>query len=76
MAVLKCKMCGGQLNVEENVAVIECEYCGSKQTISNSANEEIKNLFNRANTLRLRCEFDKAEAVYERILSLLGSNIM
>lgn len=70
MAVLKCKMCGGQLNVEENVAVIECEYCGSKQTISNSANEEIKNLFNRANTLRLRCEFDKAEAVYERILSL------
>ena len=70
MAVLKCKMCGGQLNIDENTSVIECEYCGSKQTISNSSDEETQNLLNRANTLRLRCEFDKAEAVYERILSL------
>ena len=33
MAVLKCKMCGGNLNIVDNITVAECEYCGSKQTI-------------------------------------------
>ena len=30
MAVLKCKMCGGELNVQDGMTVAECEYCGSK----------------------------------------------
>ena len=69
MAVFKCKMCGGSLEVyDETVAV--CEYCGTKQTLSKSKDEVVTNLFNRANKLRLRCEFDKAEQVYEKILDV------
>ena len=30
MAIIKCKMCGGDLNIIEGLSVAECEYCGSK----------------------------------------------
>lgn len=33
MAVFKCKMCGGNLEVQEGMTVCECEYCGSIQTV-------------------------------------------
>ena len=33
MAMFKCKMCGGDLDVNEEIKVVECEYCGTKQTI-------------------------------------------
>ncbi len=69
MAIYKCKMCGGDLEVGEGTAVVECEYCGTKQTVPTSNDEEIRNLFNRATALRRRCEFDKAEQIYERILT-------
>ncbi len=68
MAVYKCKMCGGALDITgETVAV--CPYCGTQQTLPSSNDEITENLFNRANDLRLKCEFDKAEQVYERILN-------
>lgn len=68
MAIFKCKMCGGDLDVKEGETVVECEYCGTKQTVPTSKDEEIRTLFNRANLLRRKCEFDKAEALYEKIL--------
>ena len=68
MAVIKCKMCGGDLVVEQASTVAECEYCGSMQTLPKVNDEVIQNLFNRANNLRLKCEFDKAEQIYEKIL--------
>ncbi len=52
MAVLKCKMCGGDLNISEEVSVCECEYCGSKQTVPSVDNEKKVSLFTRANRLR------------------------
>ena len=70
MSIFKCKMCGGTLSVSEGVSVAECEYCGTKQTISTSNDEVIVNLFNRANNLRLKSEYDKAAEVYEKILDL------
>lgn len=70
MAVFKCKMCGGSLNISDGVAVATCEYCGTKQTVPKSRDEVVTNLFNRANNLRLKCEFDKAEQVYEKILDI------
>ena len=70
MTVFKCKMCGGTLSVEDGVTVVECEYCGTTQTIPTSNDEVIINLFNRANNLRLKSEFDKAAEVYEKILAL------
>lgn len=70
MAVFKCKMCGGELNIQDGVSVVTCEYCGTKQTVSKSRDEIFTNLYNRANNLRLKCEFDKAEQVYEKLLDI------
>ena len=69
MAVLKCKMCGGDLNVTETDAVIQCEYCGTRQTVPTADNEKKLNLFNRANRLRMASEFDKAAGIYENIIA-------
>ncbi|MDE7293557.1 MAG: hypothetical protein K2N72_03945, partial [Oscillospiraceae bacterium] len=67
MAIFKCKMCGGDLNVTENMNITECEYCGTSQTVPTADNEKKTNLFNRANRLRLSNEFDKAAGIYESI---------
>lgn len=69
MAVIKCKMCGGDLNVIEAMSVAECEYCGTKQTVPKVDNEKKLVLFGRANRLRLSNEFDKAAGVYESIIA-------
>lgn len=69
MAVFKCKMCGGDLCVDDNITVAECEYCGTKQTVSYSSDEKRINLFNRANHLRINSEFDKAANIYENIVA-------
>ena len=67
MAVFKCKMCGGSLEVTEGMSVCECEYCGTKQTLPKTDNEQALNMFNRANHFRQQCEFDKAAEIYERM---------
>ena len=69
MAIIKCKMCGGDLSFVEGASVAECEYCGSKQTIPNQDNEKKLTLFARADRLRRVCEFDKAAGVYESIVA-------
>lgn len=69
MAVFKCKMCGGNLEIQESMTVCQCEYCGSNQTIPTLDNEKKITLFTRANRLRSVCEFDKASSVYESIVS-------
>ncbi|WP_037343760.1 DUF6273 domain-containing protein [Ruminococcus sp. FC2018] len=69
MAVFKCKMCGGSLEVTEGMTVCECEYCGTKQTIPKSHDDVLTNNFNRANNLRMKNEFDKAQELYEKIVS-------
>ncbi len=67
--IIKCKMCGGDLDFESGSTICECEYCGSKQTIPSADSEKKTNLFNRANRLRMNSEFDKASAVYEQIVA-------
>ena len=69
MAVIKCKMCGGDLDISEGLSVCECEYCGTKQTVPAADNEKKLTLFARANRLRLANEFDKAAGVYESIVA-------
>ena len=39
MPILKCKICGGSLNIKEGQTVCECEYCGTKQTLPKLDNE-------------------------------------
>ena len=69
MAIIKCKMCGGDLMIEAGSTVAECEYCGSRQTVPTVDNEKKLTLFARANRLRSGCEFDKAAGVYESIVA-------
>ena len=69
MAVIKCKMCGGDLVLVEGQSVAECEYCGSRQTVPAADNEKKLTLFARANRLRTACEFDKAAGIYESIVA-------
>lgn len=69
MAIFKCKMCGGDLQISDADKVIECEYCGTNQTVPSADNEKKLNLFNRANRLRINGEFDKATAIYESIVA-------
>ena len=68
MAVLKCKMCGGTLEVTNSEKLVTCEFCGTTQTIPLLDNEKRITLHNRANAFRLRNEFDKAIITYESIV--------
>jgi len=63
-------MCGAPLDVENGQTVATCNFCGSKQTVANADDERKENLFNRANALRINCEFDKAQLAYQSILSI------
>ena len=69
MSVIKCKMCGGDLDLVEGSSVAVCEYCGSQQTVPAADNEKKLTLFARANRLRLASEFAKAAGVYESIVA-------
>ena len=69
MAIIKCKMCGGDLAYTEGSTVCECEYCGSRQTVPSADDEKKAALYNRANRLRMNSEFDKAQTVYEQIVA-------
>ena len=69
MAIFKCKMCGGALDITEGMTVCECEYCGSQQTIPKLDDDRRANLYDRANHFRRNNEYDKAERIYEQILN-------
>ena len=69
MAIIKCKMCGGDLLLEADSTVAECEYCGSRQTVPKADDDKKLTLFARANRLRAACEFDKASGIYETIVA-------
>ena len=69
MATLKCKMCGGDLIPDAGGKIFTCAYCGTAQTAPNGEDEGKLNLFNRANKQRLNSEFDKAAALYERLVT-------
>ena len=69
MAVFKCKMCGGTLEIKNNETVAVCEYCGTKQTLPKLDDDRKANLYDRANHFRRNNEFDKAMGIYEQILN-------
>ena len=69
MAIFKCKMCGGALEINSNETVAVCEYCGTKQTLPKLTDDRKANLYDRANHFRRNNEFDKAMSIYESILN-------
>ena len=66
--IFKCKICGGELNVERGQNIVECEYCGVKQTLPRFLDDNIKRLYDMANSYLNHSEFDKAENIYNQIL--------
>ena len=60
MAILKCKICGGALEIDGAQSVATCEYCGTKQTLPKLDDERRANLYDRANHFRRNNDFDKA----------------
>ena len=69
MALFKCKMCGGTLEISGNETVGTCEYCGTQQTLPRLEDDRRANLYDRANHFRRSNDFDKAMGIYERILN-------
>lgn len=68
MAIIKCKMCGGDIDIAADKTFGTCEYCGSAMTLPKVDDEQRAAAFNRGNHFRRTGEFDKALAVYEHIV--------
>lgn len=62
-------MCGGSLKVLDGQTVVKCEFCDTNQTLPVFDDEKKIAFYNRANALRMNCEFDKAAGVYETIVT-------
>ena len=69
MALFKCKMCGGALEIEGNQTIATCEYCGTQQTLPKLDDDRRISMYERANHFRRNNEFDKAMGIYEQILN-------
>lgn len=66
--VLKCKMCGGDIEVVPGTTVGTCQYCGSTMTLPQIDSDKALRMYDRANTYRLSNEFDKAYDAYKAIV--------
>lgn len=67
--VFSCQMCGANLNVQAGMRICKCEYCDSVQTVPDLSSEKKLQLFNKANSLRFACDFDRASDVYNDIVN-------
>jgi hypothetical protein len=61
-------MCGGDIELSADKTFGTCDSCGSTMTFPKVDDEQRANMFNRGNHFRRQGEFDKALAVYERIV--------
>ena len=68
MAIIKCKMCGGDIELATDKTFGICEFCGNTMTLPKVDDEQRATAFNRGNHFRRIGEFDKALAVYEHIV--------
>ena len=68
MAIIKCKMCGGDIELAADKTFGTCEFCGNTMTFPKVDDDQRAAAFNRGNHFRRIGEFDKALAVYERIV--------
>ena len=59
MSVLKCQMCGGTLEIEDNGAFAVCAYCGTRQALPESGASTPESA--TADALRIENEKRKAE---------------
>ena len=55
--------------MSDGQTVVRCEFCDTNQTLPVFDDEKKIAFYNRANELRMNCEFDKAAGVYETIVT-------
>ena len=61
-------MCGGDIELTADKTFGTCEFCGNTMTLPKIDDDQRATAFNRGNHFRRIGEFDKALAVYERIV--------
>lgn len=69
MAAFKCRFCGAALELSES-RVCECRGCGRLQSVPLLDSEEKRELIIRAEQLRAEGRYDKAIALFERMVQL------
>lgn len=70
MQTYKCKICGGSLTVTSKSRIAVCDYCGSKQILPLFSDESAQLLYDRGNGYLRQNEYDKAETIFNQLLSL------
>lgn len=68
MSVVQCKICGHHIELEAGRSLMECPACGCQVTLPVVTDEGHIAAFDRGNHFRRIGEFDKALAVFERIV--------
>ena len=68
MALIKCKVCGGDIQISENSPFGICKYCGSAMTLPKISDEQRTARYNRGNQFRRDGKFDEALAQYEQLV--------
>lgn len=67
MAILKCEVCGGELQLNQDMTVGICQYCDAINIIPKDLEKKEK-IYNYATHLRQNNEFDRAVRVYDDLL--------
>ena len=68
--VYKCKICGGTVSINQESGIVICDYCGTKQVLPQFTNDSTQVLYERGNHYLLQNEYDKAENIFNQLLSL------
>ena len=68
MAIIKCKICGGDVDLPVGMTMGECPYCGTLTTFPRLDTSDTETFFRIAEEARLSCNFDKAISAYEEII--------
>ncbi len=68
MAVIQCKICGGEIEIPSELTCGECPYCNSVTTFPKQTSDKKVQLYKRAEQLRHASSFDRAAATYEEII--------
>ena len=67
--ILKCKICGGDIELSNDKTLGTCMYCGSTMTFPKLASGSRLDAFNRGNHFRRIGEFDNALTIYEQMIA-------
>lgn len=70
MTELKCRICGGNLLKTNGSKIVLCEHCGTKQVLPLFSEDSAKILYSRGTNYLQRGEYDKAENIFNQLVSL------